>query len=204
MVSLGSDFFQRHHLEVARDLIGAELVWGKCSGLIVETEAYAVEGDAACHTASRPSSRNFVARNPAGTAYVYLNYGMYWLFNVLVKGGEADGIVLIRALEPVAGVDEMRKRRKRDKLVDLCSGPGKLSIAMGIDGTHHELRLAQVDFSSGKRRGFLKRTSSPPPSEVVQDRRIGISKATELKWRFLLSGNPHVSVKPSDHAEAVR
>ena len=92
-----------HPLECARALIGCELSWNDCAGLIVETEAYAVINDEACHTFSRPSTRAFVERHPAGTAYVYLNYGVHWLLNVLVKGGPEDGIILIRALEPTRG-----------------------------------------------------------------------------------------------------
>ena len=87
MAFLDTDFFERDVLLVARDLVGVELVWHGCSGIIVETEAYAVEGDPACHTASRPSAREFVKSKPPGAAYVYFNYGMYWLFNLLVKCG---------------------------------------------------------------------------------------------------------------------
>src|SRR5436190_20924421 len=136
-------FFQRDPLTCAQELIGCELVWGDCAGIVVETEAYAAVGDEAAHTFFRPSARTFVASHPPGAAYVYFNYGMYWLFNVLVKGGPEDGFVLIRALEPVRGVELMQKRRFPDKrgkeapIQTLCSGPGKLTIAMGIDGRDH-------------------------------------------------------------------
>ncbi len=96
-------FFQRDPLACARELIGTELVWGRCAGIIVETEAYLVENDEACHTFSRPSARSFVERNKGGACYIYFNYGVHWMLNVLVKGGPRDGLILIRALEPTAG-----------------------------------------------------------------------------------------------------
>lgn len=189
MAHLGTDFFERDVLAVARDLVGAELVWQGCSGVIVETEAYAVEGDPACHTASRPSAREFVSERPPGAAYVYFNYGMHWLFNLLVKGGGRDGLILIRALDPRRGIAEMKKRRGRDKIEDLCSGPGKLALALGIGGGHHGTPLA----GRGRPAGVGLR---PPagPLDVLADVRVGISKAADFPWRFLLAGSPHVSV----------
>lgn len=192
MPFLASDFFARDVLTVARDLVGTELVWQGCSGLIVETEAYAVDDDPACHTATRPSAREFVKVMPPGAAYVYFNYGMYWLFNLLVKGGERDGLILIRALEPLAGLDDMKQRRGRDKLNELCSGPGKLALALGIDGSHHGISMA------GHKRppqcGLRRAGSDLRVNDVVADVRVGISKAADFPWRFLLKGNPHVSV----------
>src|SRR5579884_4467702 len=108
-------FFQRDPVTCARELIGAELVWGECSGIVVETEAYAALNDEAAHTFTRPSARSFIERNQAGAAYVYWNYGMHWMLNVLVKG-EANGFVLIRALEPRRGVELMKKDRKSTRL----------------------------------------------------------------------------------------
>ena len=128
-----------------------------------------------------------MARNVPGTAYVYLNYGMYWLLNVLVKGGSDDGFVLIRAVEPRQGIELMRERRSQDSLRALCSGPGKLSQAFGITGVDHG-----VDLCSG-RVGFGHRGD---PVEVESDYRIGISKAAHLPWRFLLKDSPFVSVRP--------
>src|SRR6476660_2627434 len=107
---LGRDFFQRDPVSCARDLIGCELIWSSCGGVIVETEAYNAIGDEACHCFVRPSARAFVERNHAGAAYVYFNYGVHWMLNVLVKGKE-DGFVLIRALEPRRGISLMNKRR---------------------------------------------------------------------------------------------
>jgi 3-methyladenine DNA glycosylase Mpg len=135
---LSTDFLRARRARRCRTrlMVGVELVWHGCSGIIVETEAYAVEGDPACHTASRPSAREFVKSRPPGAAYVYFNYGMYWLFNLLVKGGDRDGLILIRALEPRKGVSNTCKAAAvARKFLELCSGPGKLAQALAIDGT---------------------------------------------------------------------
>ena len=110
---------------------------GSCSGVVVETEAYNAINDEACHTFMRPSTRAFIERNKAGAAYVYFNYGMHWMLNVLVKGQE-NGFVLIRALEPKTGIERMKRRRKLDDVKRLCSGPGKITQALGITDRHHE------------------------------------------------------------------
>ena len=184
-------FFQRDPVTCARELVGCELVWKSCAGIVVETEAYAAVNDEACHTFARPSAREFIARHRAGAAYVYLNYGMYWLLNVLVKGGAEDGFVLIRALEPTRGIDLMKRRRlahRNAKLAHphaLCSGPGKLSIALGVDGRDHGR-----DFFAAKTIDFRPRERV---IEVVADARIGISKAANLPWRFLMRGSEYVS-----------
>jgi len=189
------DFFRRDPVACARELIGCELVWNGCAGLIVETEAYAALGDEACHTFARPSARDFIARHPAGTAYVYFNYGMYWLLNVLVKGGPADGFVLLRAIEPTRGLDTMTARRNAGRKSPitqphaLCSGPGKLCIALSIDGRDHGR-----DLCAAPGLGFHRPAA---PVEVVTDVRIGISRATHLPWRFLARESLHVSVKPT-------
>lgn len=187
---LEQDFFARDVLSVARDLIGVELEWQGCSGTIVETEAYAVEDDLACHTATRPSTREFVRKRPPGTAYIYFNYGMYWLFNLLVKGGDRDGLILVRALEPRKGIEQMQVRRRKQKLHELCSGPGKLAMALGIVGDHH----GTVMTGRKKPAGIGLR---PPSSalDVMTDIRVGISQAVDFPWRFLARGNAHVSVK---------
>ncbi len=185
-------FFQRDPVTCARELIGCELVWKGGAGIVVETEAYAATNDEACHTFARPSAREFVARHRAGAAYVYLNYGRYWLLNVLVKGGSEDGFVLLRALEPTRGVAAMTRRRLAQRKSPLahnraiCSGPGKLAVALGVDGRDHGR-----DFCTGKTIGFHPPTR---PAEVVTDVRIGISKAAHLPWRFLLRGSTCVSV----------
>ncbi|MCK9589314.1 MAG: DNA-3-methyladenine glycosylase [Terrimicrobiaceae bacterium] len=180
------DFFTRDPLTCARGLIGCELLWKGCGGIIVETEAYSARNDEACHTFSRPSSRRFVADHPPGTAYVYLNYGVHWLLNFLVKGGADEGFVLIRALEPAHGIADMRRRRKMDDPTRLCSGPGKLTQAIGIDGSSHGLDFLRGNALILHRARFLPR--------IIQAPRIGISRAADLPWRFFLRDNPHVSV----------
>ncbi len=190
---LDRSFFTRDPVTCARDLIGCELVWKRCAGIIVETEAYAAVQDEACHTFARPSAREFVARHRAGAAYVYFNYGMYWLLNVLIKGGSEDGFVLLRAIEPTRGVAAMTRRRlahRRTPLAHpraLCSGPGKLALALGVDGRDHGR-----DLCSARTIGFLP---PPQPVEVVADVRVGISKAAHLPWRFLLRDSAYVSVR---------
>jgi len=179
-------FFQTDPLRCAEDLIGTQLVWERCAGLVVETEAYLVEDDEASHTFRRPSARAFVARNDPGTAYVYLNYGMHWMLNVLVKGGPRDGIILIRALEPTRGVELMRERRGVDDLRRLCSGPGRLTQALAITKRHHE-----IDLRSDPAHCFRPRPGHDVP--VVADPRIGISRSKDFPWRFTLRDSPFVS-----------
>lgn len=178
-------FFERDPVLCARELIGCTFGLGSTSGIIVETEAYAAEGDPACHTWKRPTSREFIASNRAGTAYVYLNYGMHWLFNFLVKGGDRDGFVLIRALEPVKGIPVMKRRRKQAKDSFLCNGPAKLTQALGITGSHHGGN--PLDPS-----GWTL-LSSEAPARIAVSTRIGISAAADYPWRFLLNGSPFVS-----------
>lgn len=190
MAFLTADFFERDFLTVARDLVGVELVWKGASGIIVETEAYAVEGDAAAHTATRPSAREFVRTKGAGTAYVYFNYGMYWLFNLLAKGGQRDGLILIRALEPRLGIPAMQQRRNRQRLQDLCSGPGKLALALGIGGTDHGAALVGKTRPAG-----CGLRAGEAPLEVLSDVRVGISQAVDYPWRFVAKDSPFLSVK---------
>jgi DNA-3-methyladenine glycosylase len=184
---LPCSFFERDPLVCARELIGTELVWGKCSGIIVETEAYLTLNDEASHTFTRPSTRAFVERNHAGAIYIYMNYGVHWMLNLLVKGGERTGLILIRALEPRRGLSVMRARRGVEELRRLCSGPGKLAQALDITKRHHELSIC-----SDARRCLLPR--SEPEVRVVADPRIGISRSKKFPWRFTLAGSPFVSV----------
>ena len=186
-------FFQRDPLTCARELIGCELVWNDCAGIIVETEAYFATGDEACHTFARPSARAFVEKHDAGAAYVYFNYGMYWLLNVLVKGGSEDGFVLFRAIAPTRGIDAMTQRRFPNPQSaihnprSLCSGPGKLTIALGVDGRDHGRDLCAEPGACFH--------PPPLPAEVVSDVRVGISKAAHLPLRFLMRGSGFVSAK---------
>ncbi|MFC7337342.1 DNA-3-methyladenine glycosylase [Haloferula chungangensis] len=183
METLGSAFFHRSPVEVARELLGARLEHAGCSGMIVETEAYSAVDDEACHTFFRAKARRFVDEHPPGAAYIYLNYGMYWLANVLVRSPAGEsGFVLIRALEPELGVSEMMIRRKKEK--DLCAGPGKLTIAMNIDGSHHGGNFLGDPFS------LYPRATIPP---IITGPRIGISKAADKPWRFGIKGSRYLS-----------
>jgi DNA-3-methyladenine glycosylase len=191
---IGREFFERDPLTCSRELIGCELIWNDAAGVVVEVEAYAAEGDEASHTFHRPSARKFIAEHEPGAAYVYMNYGMHWLLNVLVKG-RINGFVLIRALEPTRGLREMELRRLAGaksaavySIHALCSGPGKLAQALGVDGKDHGR-----DLCAGGGVGFLPRAKSVA---VESDIRIGISKAAHLPWRFLARGSEFVSVRP--------
>lgn len=182
---LRSTFFKRDPITCARELIGAQLIWEHCSGMVVETEAYNAINDEAAHTFTRPSARSFIERNQAGVAYVYFNYGMHWMLNVLVKGHE-NGFVLIRALEPRTGIDRMKKRRGLQEVKRLCSGPGKLTQALAITGRHHEM-----DLCAGPRRSFARDPNLT--AEVLVDARVGITRSAHLPWRFTLRGSHFVS-----------
>jgi DNA-3-methyladenine glycosylase len=197
MTPLDRSFFQRDPVTCARELIGCTLRWGKCAGVIVETEAYGALNDEASHIWSRPSARAFVAKHPPGAVYVYFNYGMHWMLNVLVKGGTEDGFVLFRAIEPTEGVAAMARRRaKNSKLKTrnskshewLCSGPGKLAQALGVTGRDHG-----KDFCAGGGAGIFRADGDV---EIESGPRIGISRAQHLAWRFMLRGSGHISAKP--------
>lgn len=181
-----ASFFERDPAICARDLIGAELIWGDCTGRIVETEAYNAENDEASHTFTRPSTRAFIERNKPGAAYIYFNYGMHWMLNVLVKGRE-NGFVLIRALEPEDGIERMKKRRGVEDEKRLCSGPGKLTQALDITARHHEM-----DLCTDPRHCFIRRSRANV--DVVADARIGITRSAHHPWRFTLRGSKFVSV----------
>jgi DNA-3-methyladenine glycosylase len=185
MTIIARPFFQTDPLNCAQALIGCELVWGKTAGRIVETEAYAEHNDQASHTFLRRGTREFIEIHPPGTLYVYLNYGVHWLLNFLVKGESANGFVLIRALEPTDGRDLMRQRRGGHEDRNLCSGPGKLTQAMAIDKRFHGRDFFQISAA---------RLTQPAEMVTVEiDRRIGITKSVELDWRFLLAGSAFVS-----------
>jgi len=179
-------FFRREPILCARELVGAELIWGTCAGTIVETEAYLAENDEACHTFSRPSARAFIERNKPGAAYIYFSYGAHWMLNVLVKGA-SNGFVLIRALQPLHGIELMKKRRGVDDERRLCSGPGKLTEAFAITNRHHEMNLC-LD----PRHCFA--WSSGEDVDVVADERIGITRSAHHPWRFTVRGSKFVSV----------
>ena len=176
--------FARPVAELARALIGATLVVGEAGGIIVETEAYD-RTDPASHSFAGPTLRNAVMFGPAGYAYVYRSYGIHWCLNVV--GGlepERGGAVLIRAVEPTLGLAIMRERRGVERSGLLCSGPGRLTQALGIAGAHNGLALDEPPFRLEAR---------PAPVPIVAGPRIGISKGVETPWRFGLTGSPSLS-----------
>jgi len=186
------DFFDRSVHEVARDLIGCELAVGETAGVIVETEAYDAT-DPACHAYIGRTRRNEVLFGPPGHAYVYLSYGIHSLLNAVAEPEGSAAAVLIRALEPTAGIDLMRKRRGRDaretrlRLEDLCSGPGKLTEALGVGLALNGADLLHPPFR------ISPRPASWNGREVVTGPRIGITKAAELPWRYCAEGSRYVS-----------
>lgn len=184
--ALTAEFFRRPALVCAQELIGCVFHWHGCTGRIVETEAYEELDDPACHAWSRPSTRHFIATHDAGAAYVYLNYGVHWLFNVLTKCSQGNGFVLFRALEPLSGMEEMRARRGGVRELDLCNGPGKLSKALDIKGDRHG-----GSFLERGDTGIFKGESLP----LITGPRIGISKAMERPWRFGAKGSVCLSKK---------
>ena len=179
-------FFRRDPLTCARELIDAKLIWGKCAGTVVETEAYLAENDEASHTFSRPSARSFIERNKAGAAYIYFSYGAHWMLNVLVKGKE-NGFILIRAVQPVRGIELMKKRRGVEEEKRLCSGPGKLTQALDITARHHEMDLCAE-------RCHCFAYDSNAIVDVDADPRIGITRSVHHPWRFTLRGSRFISV----------
>jgi DNA-3-methyladenine glycosylase len=171
-------------VDIARDLVGCTIRHGETAGVIVETEAYH-ESEPACHAYVGRTARTVTLFGPPGVAYVYFSYGMHALLNV-VREREGVGVaVLIRALEPTAGIELMRERRSLVRDEDLCSGPGKLTQALGIGLDLNRTDLFDGPIRLGPRIG--------PPRAVLSGTRIGITKAPELPWRFCAAGSRHVS-----------
>jgi DNA-3-methyladenine glycosylase len=185
--TLTREFFEQPPLVCAREMLGCTLTWGKTAGVIVETEAYAEHGDEASHSFVRAATRTFIEERPPGTLYVYLNYGVHWLLNFLTKTNEMRGFVLIRALQPVSGLDLMKRRRRLDQEKMLCSGPGKLTQALGITERWHGKDFFSIPGVS------LTRNAERP--EIAIDRRIGITKSPDFEWRFLIANSGYVSLK---------
>ena len=188
---LPRSFYNGPTLEVARDLVGKVLVHHRrgvrTSGIIVEVEAYIGESDPACHAATGRTRRNAPLYGPPGFAYVYLNYGVHQLVNAVTEAEGSPAAVLIRALEPLDGIETMRRRRGRRVLVhDLCRGPGNLTVAMGITRA-----LNEEDLCGG--RLYIEDRGLPAPEEISWGPRIGIRVGTERAWRAFLETHPAVS-----------
>jgi DNA-3-methyladenine glycosylase len=183
---LRRSFFARSVHEVAPDLIGVTLLVDGVGGRIVEVEAYDQE-DPASHAYRGRTTRNAAMFGPSGHAYVYRSYGIHWCLNLVCGDEGVPEAALIRALEPTHGIDAQRRRRGKDDLRALCSGPGKLCQALAITGEHDGLPLDRTPFR------LEPRTETP---EIVAAPRIGITRAKELSWRYLEAGSPYVSRGP--------
>ncbi|MDE3133673.1 MAG: DNA-3-methyladenine glycosylase [Acidobacteriota bacterium] len=186
---MSPDFYARPVLEVAQALIGCVVTHGETSGVIVETEAYH-DSEPACHAFVGLTPRTETLFGPPGRAYVYLSYGVHALLNAVCEPEGVGAAVLIRALEPLAGVELMAQRRGQaaSRLTALCSGPGKLTEALGVTLADNGCDLARGPVVVS---GRPSRFSDPV---VQRDRRIGITKAAELPWRFCLAGSRFLSV----------
>jgi DNA-3-methyladenine glycosylase len=185
-VRLGEDFYARSVHEVARELIGCVVRHGETAGRIVETESYHME-EPACHAFAGITERTRTLYGEPGRAYVYFSYGVHSLLNAVAEEEGVGAAVLIRALEPVDGVELMRQRRGLERAEDLCSGPGKLTQALGIG-----LSLNGTSLVDGPIELLTREPGSRTP-RVVAGERIGITKAVELPWRFCDADSPHVS-----------
>jgi DNA-3-methyladenine glycosylase len=186
---LEAAFYDRDSRQVAVELLGCVLSHhtpeGQTAGIIVETEAYRPD-DPACHAYKGPTMRNRNIFGPPGIAYVYLSYGVHKLLNVVCEPEGVGSAVLIRALHPYEGQGLMQRRRGRAR--DLCNGPGRLTQALGVDLAYdgHDLTSGSLTISDG----------GAPPGGIIETTRIGITRGTELPWRYLIEGNEHVSVPP--------
>lgn len=185
-------FYDRDVVEVARDLVGCVLVHGETAGRIVETEAYH-ESEPACHgfrgprSAPGPTARTQALFGPPGRAYVYRSYGIHALFNAVCEAEGVAAAVLVRAIEPTAGVEVMRARRPGRPDRELTAGPGRLTLALDV-----EMELDGSDLQNGPLR-ILPPADDDRPVALVDGERIGITKAVELPWRFADASSAHVS-----------
>jgi DNA-3-methyladenine glycosylase len=185
---LDESFYARGAVEVAKDLLGKVIVHRQTAGRIVEVEAYLGVSDLAAHAAAGITARTRVLFGPPGRAYVYLIYGIYECLNFVAEPEGEAGCVLIRALQPLCGLTWMHRRRPAAKRVeDLCSGPGKLTAAMGIT---RALNGADVTVSG---RFVVRRTQGDPPPPVSVSPRIGITKCADWPLRFFITGSPFLS-----------
>ena len=193
MKALPADFYARPVLEVARDLVGCTVEHEGVAGVIVETEAYH-QSEPACHAFAGLTPRTETLFGEPGLAYVYRSYGIHALLNAVCEADGVGAAVLIRALDPCAGLEQMSSRRlaagppgRRVGEADLCSGPGKLTQALGVGLCHNGSALASGPVRIGPRAGEWCEPS------LVVGTRIGITRAVDLPWRFCAAGNRHVS-----------
>ena len=195
MDRLGRDFYARGTLTVARCLLGQRLVrmrdGERLSGTIVEVEAYVGEGDKACHASSGRTKRNAAMFGPPGHAYVYLIYGMHHCLNVVTEADGTPAAVLIRALEPIEGIETMQALRDRTKPTTLTSGPGRLCHALDIDRGFDEADLCATDAEL-----FVEEATPVQDESVATGHRVGVTgddAALSAPWRFYVKGNVYVS-----------
>jgi DNA-3-methyladenine glycosylase len=187
VTALDAAFYDRPVLEVARDLVGCVVRHGATAGVIVETEAYH-HSEPACHAYVGLTPRTATLYGPPAVAYVYRSYGIHALLNAVCEPEGEGAAVLIRALEPLDGIAEMRARRGPHlRVEDLCSGPGKLTQALGIG-----LELNGTSLLDGPI-AFGPPVSARPAIELASGPRVGITKAVDLPWRFCAAGSRHVS-----------
>jgi DNA-3-methyladenine glycosylase len=191
--SLGAEFFDRSVHRVARDLIGCTVVHGETAGVIVEAESYHGD-DEACHAFNGRTERNSVLFGPPARAYVYFSYGMHNCLNFVAEREGQAAAVLIRALEPSGGLELMRARRGLEPVEQLCSGPGKLTQALGVG-----LELNGASLVEGPLQ-VLPRSDGWQRPKVLTAPRVGISRATDLPWRFCAAGSRCLS-RPVPGAE---
>jgi len=180
---LGCEFFARSVHEVARDLIGATLLVDGVGGSIVEVEAYHPQ-DPASHAFRGRTTRNASMFGPPGHAYVYRSYGVHWCLNLVCEEEGTAAAVLLRALEPMQGLNRMRVHRRTDDPRLLCSGPGRLCEALGVTREHDGLALDRAPFEL---------RAGAHPVEIATAPRVGISRATEFPWRYVLAGSRFLS-----------
>jgi DNA-3-methyladenine glycosylase len=184
--ALDHAFFSRSVHDVARDLIGCALLFDGVGGIIVETESYERD-DPACHAYAGLTPRTETLFGPPGFAYVYLSYGIHSCLNFVCEPDGQAAAVLIRALEPRWRIERMRRRRRRAEVRQLCSGPGKLTEALGIGLEMNRASLTEPPFE------LRRRDRDSRDVRVAAGPRVGITRATELPWRFCAVGSKHLS-----------
>ncbi len=181
-MKLPPSFFKQDAVTVAKNLLGKIIKYNACSGMIVETEAY--QDDPASHAFKR-TKRSEIMYASYAHWYIYFIYGMYHCLNITTNGIDTPGAVLIRALQPLEGIETMKKRRKNDNIYNLCSGPGKICTALSIDKSHNATKINEkigiYDYKI-----ILEK-------DIVKTRRVGISSAADLEWRFYVKGSKFVS-----------